>query len=72
MSTCDNCVYDDTAKLTVDVVTSQFPVAVVTERFAQTLIQNATYECTTPSECQQWQTVTVVRVKGDSTRQGWI
>ena len=68
----NNRVYDNTAMSTVDVVASQFPVAVVTERFAQTLIQNATYECTTPSECQQWQVVTVVRVKGDSTRQGWI
>ena len=69
----NNRVYDNTAKSTVDVVASQFPVAVVSKTFAQILIQNATYECTTLTECQQWQvTVTIVRVKGDSTRQGWI
>jgi hypothetical protein len=68
----NNRVYDNTAKMNVDVVASQFPVAVVSKTFAQTLIQNATYECTTQSGCEQWQLLTVVRVKGDSTRQGWI
>ena len=70
----NNRVYDNTAKTNVDVAATQFPVAVVNKLFAQTLIQNATYECTSQSECDnQWQSAaTVVRVKGDSTRQGWI
>ena len=68
----NNHVYDNTARSTVDVVASQLPVAIVSKRFAQTLIQNATYECNTSSECQQWQVMALVRVKGDSTRQGWI
>ena len=68
----NNRVYDSTTKMNVDVVASQFPVAVVSKTFAQALIQNATYECTTQSGCEQWQLLTVVRVKGDSTRQGWI
>ena len=68
----NNRVYDNTAKINIDVVASQFPVAVVSKIFAQTLIQNATCECITQSECEQWQLLTVVRVKGDSTRQGWI
>ena len=49
----NNCVYDNTARISVDVVASQFPIAVVSNMFAQTLAQNATYECTTQSECQQ-------------------
>lgn len=69
----NNRVYDSTAKSYIDVPSLQFPVAVVSKKFAQTLIQNATAECTSSSDCQQWQsTVIVVRVKGDSTRQGWI
>ena len=68
----NNRVYDNTAKSSVDVAASQFPVAVVSKMFAQTLIRNATYECTAQSECDQWQLLTIVRVKGDSTRQGWI
>ena len=39
----NNCVYDNTAKMNVDVVASQFPVALDSKTFAQTLnIQNAT------------------------------
>ena len=68
----NNRVYDSTARSTVDVVASQVPVAVVSKRFAQTLIQNATHECNTSLEYQQRYVMTLVRVKGDSSRQGWI
>ena len=64
-------VYDSTDNLFVDVATLQFPVAVVSNTFAQTLIGNFTDECNT-RDCQQWQPMVLVRVKGDSTRQGWI
>ena len=68
----NNRVYDNTAKSQVDVVGSQLPVVVVSKQFAETLLQNATYLCTTFSECQRQQIMAVVRIKGDSRRQGWI
>ena len=68
----NNRVYDETADSYVDVVGLQFPVAVISETFSKSLIMNATYQCTPSSDCQHKQPMALVRIKSDSSRQGWI